>query len=133
VEVVDEQDVSPFVLAILSGQAEVTNVLLEHGVAWIVNDVKWTPSHRALFEGNIEAIRILIERGADLTGHTDDAPSLLQAASLGGHVEVIQVVLEHGIDVTAKCAILLSLLPPSSLGIPPGHRSRLLPLCCLRL
>ena len=97
----DELGATPPYLAHLLGQVEVTNVYLELGVR-LVGDTEWTPLSRALFEGNIEAIRVLIEPGADLTAQSDDGVTPLSAALLGGHVEAIQVLLEHGVDVTAK-------------------------------
>jgi ankyrin repeat protein len=98
----DEENITPADLAFLLGQVEVVNVFLELGVSGAIRTSQWTPLQRALFEGNIEAIRVLIERGAVSTAPADARSHLLQTASLGGHVEVIQVLLEHGIDVTAK-------------------------------
>jgi len=114
----DEQNITPADLAFLLGQVEVINVFLEFGVTGAMGASRWTPLNRALFEGNIEAIRVLIDHGADSTAPADDRLFLLQAASLGGHVEVIQVLLEYAIDVTAKFPNGLTALHGASMG---GH------------
>ncbi len=66
-EAEDEQHASPADLAVLLGHVEVINAFLEFDVTGMMGASRWTPLNRALFEGNIEAIRVLIERGADLT------------------------------------------------------------------
>jgi ankyrin repeat protein len=67
----NEHDLTPSDLALVLGQVEVTNVYLEHGMEGFSRDIEWTPLHRAFFEGNIEAIHVLIDSGADLTAQTD--------------------------------------------------------------
>jgi len=77
------------------------------------------PIHAAAFKGNLEAVKLLVENGADVNakGPGDSTP-LLFAATMS-HVKVkgadyeglVRFLIESGADVNA----------PNSLGYPPLH------------
>jgi len=48
----------------------------------------------AATEGNLEGIKILLDKKADINGNKDESPLML--ASEHGHVEVVQYLLKHG-------------------------------------
>jgi hypothetical protein len=62
------------------------------------------PLYYASLTGLIEAVRLLLESGADVNarGGDDGSGSALQAASAGGHGQIVQRLLESGADVNAR-------------------------------
>ena len=108
-------------LAYQSGHSKTARAFLEfgHGGSWVKSNInKWPPLNRALFDGNIELTRDLLERGAELTAQAHDELIPLQAASLGGHTEAIRFLLEQGVDMTAQNTYGL---PPLLLASLAGH------------
>jgi len=91
-------------LAAKWGHPEVIGLLLEKGAdATIANNVGQTPLHLAADMGQLEACRVLIEKGGvdpnvqDLSGFTS-----LHAAAGKAHTATCVLLLEHGADKTIK-------------------------------
>ena len=63
---------------------------------------KSTPLHRASARGHMDAVRILLEHGADVTAQNEDGSTPLHWASRRGRVEVVHILLKHGADATAQ-------------------------------
>jgi ankyrin repeat protein len=63
-----------------------------------------SPGRPALFlasrRGNAEAVRLLIDAGADIEAETAES-SILAAAAFEGHVEIIEELLDAGADINA--------------------------------
>ena len=98
----DELNLTPAVLALRSGH-EVTKVFAEFDVGSITNGTNpLTRLNQALFEGNTDLTRDLLENGTDLPGHANGWFNSLKVATLGGNAEAIRALLEHGVDATAK-------------------------------
>ena len=101
----DDQGFQAVALACQGGHLKVARTFLEFGhVEGLVgkNINKWPPLTRALFDGNIELARDLLERGADLTIQAHDQLTPLEAASVSGHTDGIKILLEHGVDITVQ-------------------------------
>ena len=94
----DEQEISPPMLAVRGGHVEVTKTFLE----FTENVINWPPLHRALFEGNIDVTRTLLEHGTDSTEIFGENWTPIHAALAGGHTDSIRVLLECGVDMTAR-------------------------------
>lgn len=64
----------------------------------------WTPLHLAAFFGKTEAVRLLLNKGAQVnvksTNQMENMP--LHAASSGRHVEVAKLLIDHGAPVNAR-------------------------------
>ena len=60
-----------------------------------------TALHWAAITGQAEAIRLLLEQGANVTAADRDGATALHAAAFLGHVEAVQVLLDHGAEVNA--------------------------------
>ena len=114
----DDQGFGAIELAYQGGHSKVARVFLElgHDLGLVANNInRWPPLNRALFEGNIELARRLLEHGANLKPQGYDELILTQAASAGGPTEAIGVLLEQGIDITAQ----------NNHGLPPLHLASL--------
>ena len=61
-----------------------------------------TPLHLASQMGQIDTVRILIERGADLAAQNKDGETPLHFASQKGEADVACMLIERGADVTAQ-------------------------------
>ena len=64
----------------------------------------WTPLHLAAFFGNIEAARLLLNKGAAVkTRSTNAMKNLpLHAAAAGRHTEIVKLLLEFGTPASAQ-------------------------------
>ena len=69
-----------------------------------VSEDGWTPLHLAAFFGRDEAVRLLLERGADVhaVSKNPTANTPLHAAAVRGHVAVVGLLLERGADLTVR-------------------------------
>jgi hypothetical protein len=74
------------------------------------------PLYYASLTGLIEAVRLLLESGADVNARGGDDGSALQAASAGGHDQIVQRLLESGADVNARGGDYGSALQAASIG-----------------
>ena len=61
-----------------------------------------TPLHEAAMEGHTEAVKLLIDHGADIDIKDDNGRTALHYASLHEHTETIQLLADHSTDVDAK-------------------------------
>ena len=58
--------------------------------------------HRAVFDGNIEAIKQHLAAGTDVNAKNDSENTPLHRAALKGHKEVVELLIQNGADVNAK-------------------------------
>ena len=61
-----------------------------------------TALHRAAARGQVQAVRLLLERGANVNAGDDEGTTPLILASYRGHVEVARLLLERGAAVDAQ-------------------------------
>jgi ankyrin len=96
-------DLTPLHVALCFGGAKVTQLLLEHGAnPNLRNVIGQTPLHGALtkitdyFKDNyFDAVRLILECGADVEALDDDHSTPLHVASRYGSVKAVRLLLEH--------------------------------------
>ena len=93
-------------LASLSGNVELSRLLVEHGA-----DVRAqtkdgsTPLHLAAQHGTVPAARFLIEHGADVTAEDKGALTPLHLASQEGYMDVESLIVNHWEEVTLVISV----------------------------
>lgn len=65
-----------------------------------INDAGLTPLHQAVLDGNIMAVRLLIQHGADINKQDEDSWTPLHAACAEGHADIVKFLLKNGADKT---------------------------------
>lgn len=56
----------------------------------------------AAVEGEVDSVKVLLDKGADVNAKDNDSTTALMDAALGGYIEVVQVLLDAGADTDAK-------------------------------
>lgn len=105
----DHQGQTPLTLAARQGHLEVLSVLLDWSksqdldtavmMTEHVDSEGWTALRSAAWGGHNEAVRQLLNAGADVDGCDSDGRTALRAAAWGGHEEVARTLLEYGAQV----------------------------------
>lgn len=68
------------------------------------SDDGWTPLHLAAFFGRSEAVRLLLNKGAEVAARSTNGMrnTALHAAAAGRHAGVAKLLLDHGADANAR-------------------------------
>ena len=101
---------TPFLAAAAGGHSTTITMLLDQGGEDIdqgAGEAHFGESGQrgatALFlaalRGHVEAVKLLLRRGADVNKVTDEGYTSMCGAAGGGHVEVLKILLARGVDV----------------------------------
>lgn len=77
-----------------AGAAVTARNMLEHS-----DTEGWTALRSAAWGGHVEAVRLLLEAGADVDGSDAEGRTALRAAAWGGHEEILLTLLRHDAQV----------------------------------
>jgi ankyrin repeat protein len=90
----------------IPGATPVLKLLAEYGANLQYSKSGFTPLMAASRAGNLNAVRYLIDRGADVRARTKSGyTALYGAASWPGNAAIIQTLLEHGADANAEVEV----------------------------
>lgn len=56
----------------------------------------------AIFDGNLESVKSLLDKGADVNAKMEGGVTPLMVASVQGNLEVANLLLDRGTDINAK-------------------------------
>lgn len=91
---------TPLMLAALSNQLEIAQVLIERGAD--VNFKGWTPLHYAATNGHVAMIHLLLDNSAYIDAEAPNGNTPLMMATQFGTPQSVKVLLEEGADPTLR-------------------------------
>lgn len=82
----------------------------------------WTPLQHAIHKHQLESVRALLDRGADVNGRGQDGATALMMASAYGYTGIVQLLLDRGADAYAHLEDGTNALSWAVLGAPDIDR-----------
>ena len=99
VDVRDEREWTPLMVAAFNGNEAVARLLITHGANVHARDVGgYTPLHWAALNGYESVIRLLISKGFERNARSNFGWTALMQAATKGHVAVVRALLDAGDD-----------------------------------
>ena len=103
----DDKFCTPLHIAVLAGQVEVSQLLIEHSINLDIRDIdNWTLLHMAAYKGLFEVSQILLERyetiKACLNMQNKKGRTALHLASRYHHFSIVRLLLKFGADVQVQ-------------------------------
>jgi ankyrin repeat protein len=97
-------DASPLFYAAWTGNIDAVNLFAERGAdlrrkMLVAGIVALSPAEMAVFQGDAEMVRLLVQKGADVNEVDDTGISLLSATVLGNDTKMIRTLLALGAHV----------------------------------
>lgn len=96
---------TPLGLAAFFGHAQVVELLLENGAAVSGssrNAMRVAPLHSAVARRDVESVRLLLRKGADVNARQQGGFTPLHGVAAAGHEDLVAVLLEWGAEADAR-------------------------------
>jgi ankyrin repeat protein/beta-lactamase regulating signal transducer with metallopeptidase domain len=81
------------------GYTEIAEILIKHGAKEIAPKISL---HRIVTKGDIEQVKSLIEKGADVNAKDDNGQTPLHLAAQSGYRDMVKLLVTKGADIYAK-------------------------------
>ncbi len=91
---------SPLMLAIFTEQYDLARTLIKRGAA--INKTGWTPLHYAATKGNLDMIRLLLDKDAYIDSASPNETTPLMMAAQFGNESAVLLLLQKGADPWAR-------------------------------
>ncbi|MBR5599424.1 MAG: ankyrin repeat domain-containing protein [Alphaproteobacteria bacterium] len=103
VDVLDDDNWSPLLVASSKGYTDIVKVLLNSGAdVNIDNGDKMSALQAACRGGHLDIVKFLIDYGADVNKKMKNGKTALMKASSVGDVDIISLLIKNGADVNAQ-------------------------------
>lgn len=100
VELRNGNDESPLMLAAIKGQMDLVKQLIARDAD--INKPGWTALHYAASSGQVEIMRLLLEKHAFIDAQSPNGTTPLMMAAMYGSPESVRLLLEEGADASMK-------------------------------
>ncbi len=97
---------TPLMMAVFKGQTELVIQMIEQGAD--VNKTGWTPLHYAATSGNVQLVKLLLDKHAYIDAESPNKTTPLMMAAHYGTPGAVKLLLEEGADVSLKNDLGLS-------------------------
>ena len=87
-------------MAAFTGNLPLVKLLIERRGGQVQQD-GWSPIHYAVIHGNLEVVRFLLSKGAEVDALTPSETTPLMLAIRYGHIHVVKLLLDKGADLSA--------------------------------
>lgn len=116
-----------------NGFVEGIDLALKNNISLLEKKVMlgFTPLHSASTYGNVDAVELLIDRGANLRSRTYDGRTALHCAAENGHTEAVEILITYGCEVNASTRLTVPGLYRTAIHLAAqnGHE-RVIELLC---
>jgi Ankyrin repeats (3 copies)/Ankyrin repeat len=83
-------------------RTEIRNNIQKDGKGISGSGDGWTLLHYFSSEGNALAVRLLLEKGADVGANSRDAGTALNCAAINGYEEIVRILLDQGAQTNTR-------------------------------
>jgi uncharacterized protein len=97
---------TPLMMAVFKDQTELAIQMIDKGAD--INQPGWTPLHYAATAGNVQLIKILLDKFAYIDAESPNKTTPLMMAAHYGTPGAVKLLLEEGADVSLKNALGLT-------------------------
>ena len=74
----------------------------DNSTNWYRNVIGSTACHWAAFEGFMNIVEMILDRGFDIHDKNNNGVTILHFASVGDHINIIEMLLERCVDINSK-------------------------------
>ena len=98
------QGLSPLHVAVIKGNVEVTELLINEGADIELKDSQYgsSPLLHACQNGRVNIVKLLIEKGANVKSESTSGTNALHFATQSGNIKVVELVIDGIGDVNSK-------------------------------
>lgn len=100
VEARNENDESPLMLAAIKGQRDMVQKLVARDAD--INKPGWTPLHYAASSGQVEIMKLLLDKYAFIDAQSPNGTTPLMMAAMYGSTASVKLLLDEGADIAMK-------------------------------